>query len=155
MWARFPQLGTRLGRVVMPLEQSIANPILERLLRSRWHWLVSRWCMLITYEGRQTGREFTTPVLYTRHDDAIVVVTSRTATAWWANFRDGHRANLWLAGEQVAVTGEAIVDSDAVDTSRHWLRARGIHWRLVLGVIGRSNTDRPEPLVIVRFRPVA
>ena len=54
------------------------------LLRSPLHFLMSRSLLLITYEGRKSGRRYTTPLRYTREGEVIRCFTSGT-TQWWRN----------------------------------------------------------------------
>ena len=42
------------------------NPMITWLLRSPLHGLVSKSIMLITYKGRKSSKEYTTPVNYLR-----------------------------------------------------------------------------------------
>lgn len=68
----------------------IINPALRVLLRSPLHELVSDRVMLITYNGRRTGRVPTLPVLY--HEDGgrlWVKVGHPERKQWWRNLRDG------------------------------------------------------------------
>ena len=40
------------------------NPAICAVLRSRFHWLLSRGLMLVTVTGRKSGRQYTIPVGY-------------------------------------------------------------------------------------------
>jgi len=140
-------------------ESRIANPVLRRVLRSPLHWLVSRWLLLLSYEGRRSGRRFTTPVLYVRDGDAYVVTTVRDSAVWWRNFTNGHPATLWVGGEPVPVEGRAETDPSAVADWIASLRDRG-HERLpaMLGAPADAASESLESaartLVYVRFSPV-
>jgi len=68
--------------------QRFYNPVLIQLLRSPLHGLLSKSVMLITYAGRKSGKEYTAPVSYVRHDGALLIVASREH-AWWRNLRGG------------------------------------------------------------------
>lgn len=92
----------------MQVEAWVVNPLVERLLRSRLHWLASRRLLLLSYEGHVSGTRVTTPVLYERD---VVVTTGRDEADWWKNFPDGHPATLRLDGEPVETLGSAILDA--------------------------------------------
>ncbi|MDQ2050693.1 nitroreductase/quinone reductase family protein [Natronolimnohabitans sp. A-GB9] len=148
-------------RLAIELEKRVVNPLVERLLRSRFHWLLSRHLAVLSYDGRISGTRVTTPLLYERDGEAFVVTTGRDEVTWWKNFREGYPATLRIAGEPIAVTGRAITDPDRlvpwlaelVDRSRLWrflLRRyadrTGTEWS------ERALTAAAENLVAVRFR---
>ena len=148
-------------RALVRVESRVVNPPVERLLRSRLHWLVSGRLVLLSYEGRVSGNRITTPVLYERDRDDVVVVTSRDDANWWKNFRGGHPATLWLRGEPVEVTGKTVLDASEIADWLVYLGARSWLWRRLLGRFGvsaRNSLDELEAavenLVVVRFRRV-
>ncbi len=61
-----------------------ANPLIRRLLASRFHAPLSRNVMLLRFRGRVSGRWFSTPVGYAREGDTAVVV-SLPSYRWWRN----------------------------------------------------------------------
>lgn len=73
---------------LISLLNKLANPTMTLLLRSPLHGLASRNLMLITYQGRRSGKIYTTPVNYVRDGDTILVVSSADRT-WWRNLRGG------------------------------------------------------------------
>jgi hypothetical protein len=77
---------------------AIINPIVRFLLRSPFHRFWSGSLLLITFTGRNSGREFTTPVRYVRVGDAILCFTS-AENQWWRNLRDGKEVILRLQGK--------------------------------------------------------
>ena len=63
------------------------NRIVDLVLRSRFHWLLSRGLTLITVTGRRTGRRYTIPVGYLEVPDAVVVlVGDAPSKTWWRNY---------------------------------------------------------------------
>ena len=63
------------------------NPLVDLVLRSRLHWLLSRGLALITVTGRRTGRRYTIPVGYLETSDAVVVlVGDAPSKTWWRNY---------------------------------------------------------------------
>jgi hypothetical protein len=63
------------------------NPVMRRLLRSRFHRMASGNLGLLCYRGRQSGRPFETPLSYVRGGNAVRFLSSHD-TRWWRNFRD-------------------------------------------------------------------
>lgn len=53
--------------------------------------------MLITFEGRWSGGEYTTPVGYRQEGDTLWVLTH---SDWWKNLRGGRPVTLRLRGER-------------------------------------------------------
>jgi hypothetical protein len=63
------------------------NPVVDLVLRSRFHWLLSRGLTLITVTGRRTGRRYTIPVGYLETSDAVIVlVGDAPSKTWWRNY---------------------------------------------------------------------
>ena len=69
---------------------NLYNPVVIRLLRSPLQGLMSGSTMLITYAGRKTGKEYTTPVNYVRDGNEPLAVGSREHS-WWRTLRGGPR----------------------------------------------------------------
>lgn len=74
--------------------------------------LVSRNIAMLTYKGRRTGREYSTPVGYRRTDGGIRIdVRMADAKTWWRNFLgDGGPVTLRLDGTNR--TGHAVAQRD-------------------------------------------
>ncbi|MCL4249637.1 MAG: nitroreductase family deazaflavin-dependent oxidoreductase [Anaerolineae bacterium] len=87
----------------------LQNPFMKWLLSSPLHFFVSRFYMLITVTGRKTGRQYTTPVQYSRSGGELVIVTSESYR-WWRNLVGGAEVQLLLRGRQC--TGLAQVSSE-------------------------------------------
>ena len=85
------------------------NPIMIWLLRSPLHRLVSRSTLLVTYQGRKSGRQITLPVNYVRYGEQVLVLSVRKR-AWWRNFRTPSPAVLRLQGRDLPVQGAVVQD---------------------------------------------
>ncbi len=77
------------------------NPFVIWLLRSPLHRLLSRSTMLVTYQGRTSGRQITLPVNYVREGEKLWTL-SMGKRAWWRNFRTAGSAMLRLQGRDRA-----------------------------------------------------
>lgn len=91
------------------------NPVVEAILRSPFHWLLSPGLMLITVTGRKSGRRFTIPVGYHEVDGRVIVVLIADAASkvWWRNYRAPGPIDLLLRRETVRAEAEVIPpDSD-------------------------------------------
>jgi len=84
------------------------NRVFDLVLRSRFHWLVSRGLTLITVTGRRTGRRYTIPVGYLETADAVVVlVGDAPSKTWWRNYMQPGPIEVNLRG--VPRRGSAVV----------------------------------------------
>ncbi len=90
---------------------TVVNPLMSLLLRSPLHSVVSDSLMLITFTGRKTGREYTTPVGYHEYGDGIIVFTH---SDWWRNLKGGAQVKLHITGERRVARATPIEDPDRV-----------------------------------------
>ena len=108
----------------------VVNPLMRALLRSPLHGLVSGSLLLITFTGRRSGREYTTPVGYEEHDGTLYV-TSQTDRVWWKNLRGGADVTVRLRGEIREGRADVIEDDGTVAdyvlgfVERHGLEGTG------------------------------
>lgn len=143
----------RLAAVARPVEDRVANALVERVLTSRLHPLLSWHLVLLSYAGRRSGVQYTTPVMYWDYGDRLVATTPAGETNWWRNFRKPYDCRLCLRGSWYAVTGVVVDDTDAVrDHADH--AARNLR-RLTLGRWPSADTldAVAADLVLVEFTP--
>ncbi len=67
--------------------------------------------LLLTVTGRRSGRRITTPLLYARDGQDLVVVASAGGQAkhpaWWLNLRSNPQASVEVGRERLEVTARA------------------------------------------------
>jgi len=97
----------------------IVNPMVRFLLKSPLHFFCSKSLMLITFTGRKSGRQFTTPVRYIRDGDTVRCFTS-AENQWWRNLRGGADVVLRLEGRDARYHAHA-VDNDPEEI-KQWLQ---------------------------------
>jgi len=68
--------------------------------------------MLITFTGRKSGKEFTTPVRYIQAGDTVKCFTA-AENQWWRNLRSGARVRLLIKGQLHDYQAQAIFDDPA------------------------------------------
>ncbi|MEE4185709.1 MAG: hypothetical protein V2J12_08075 [Gammaproteobacteria bacterium] len=85
----------------------IINPLMRLLLRSPLHGLLSDSIVLITYRGRRSGKQYSTPVRYVRMPDCIRCYSNHE-TKWWRNLRDGAEVRMLTAGSESGYRTEVI-----------------------------------------------
>lgn len=93
------------------------NGMMKWLLRSRLHGTISKQMLLMSYEGRRSGKRYTLPVSYftlTEEGEGVLYTTSTRARTWWRNLRGGAGVHLLLRGEEVAGRAEAMEEERQV-----------------------------------------
>lgn len=131
-------------RAMLWVENDVVNPLVERILRSPVHPLLSWRLALLEYEGRVSGNRITTPVIYGRLGTSVVATTDRHVTNWWKNFRGGHPATLWIDGQPVDLTGRAELDPAAITDAYTKLGYRSLAWRWATKGLGVQPTAPRE-----------
>ncbi len=134
-------------RAVIWIEKRVVNPLVERVLKSPIHPLLSWRLTLLEYEGRVSGNRITTPVIYGRLGKSIVATTDRNVTNWWKNFRSSHPATLWIDGQPVEMTGQAELDPTEIVDVYTQLSDKSRVWRWTtrgLGVQPNAPKDERE-----------
>src|SRR5215467_7519473 len=73
-------------------------------------------CLLLTTTGNKTGRKRTTPVLYLRDGNRLIIVASNSgkdrAPSWWTNLRHNPKAEVQISGTRWTVKAEKASDSE-------------------------------------------
>jgi hypothetical protein len=88
---------------------SRAKPLVAAILRSPLHPLLSFGLLLISFEGRKTGRRYTFPVGYQQSGETITVLASRARRkSWWRNFREPRPVEVLVRGRQLRGEGRAL-----------------------------------------------
>src|SRR5213078_5135278 len=60
----------------------LANAIATTILRSPWHRMRSNRLLLLTFTGRKSGKEFTTPMRYVQEGETLRLTV---VYPWWKN----------------------------------------------------------------------
>ena len=152
--AGVPTASSRAVELAMTVEKRVVNPLVERLLRSRVHWLASHALTLLTYRGRHSSREYTLPVAYARRGETVVVLTPESATDWWRNFREPRACTLRLAGRRRSAVGEVVTDPAARTRLGAVYAGQRRLLATLLGVERTASSDGTQSdhgLVVVRF----
>lgn len=94
------------------------NRFMAAMLRTpglqKW---VGRSTALLTFTGRKSGREYTTPVSYAWDGDTMVV-TGHDSRTWWRNFAEVPEVTVRLAGQDRQ--GMAYVVANPVERLSLW-----------------------------------
>jgi deazaflavin-dependent oxidoreductase (nitroreductase family) len=93
------------------------NPLMGLLLRSPFHSRLSKNIMLLTFTGRKSGKQYTTPVGYLQQGDRLTVFTH---SSWWKNLRGGAPVKMYLRGRGRSGRAEVVT---APETVKQMVRA--------------------------------
>lgn len=139
-----PPVKTMTPPIPKAVFEYVVNPLIKAVLSSRFHGLLSDALLLITFTGRKSGREYTTPVGYEERD-GVLYITSQTDRVWWKNLRGGADVTVRLRGERrhghatVIEGDEAVADYVLEFIDRHGLDSVN---RLALSIVGDEVPDR-------------
>ena len=125
------------------------NPVVEAVLRSPFHWVLSFGLMLISITGRRSGRRYTIPVGYQRHGDVVTILVSEARKKqWWRNFHDPAPVELRIKGKQLRGTAQLIAPASAEFEARTEETLSRLPWMAkVFGIEHKRGTSLdPEQL---------
>jgi len=85
----------------------LGNPLVRRILRSRFHGLLSGRLVVLEYEGRTSGRRFAIPLRYAETNDArlVALAVEPDKKRWWRSFAEPRRAVLLHRGQRHDAVG--------------------------------------------------
>jgi deazaflavin-dependent oxidoreductase (nitroreductase family) len=93
------------------------NSIMIWLLKSPLHFATSKNMMLISYTGRKSGKEYTTPVNYFQATDELgdyFATTSKSGRVWWRNLRGGAPVTVRITGNDLPATAVVFEDKQNI-----------------------------------------
>jgi deazaflavin-dependent oxidoreductase (nitroreductase family) len=85
-------------------------------------------CLLLTTKGARTGKPRTTPLLYVRDGDRLVLIASKGGNprhpAWYLNLRANPEVEVFLDGKTAHYT---VRDAEGEERDRLWNKAVGVY----------------------------
>jgi hypothetical protein len=94
----------------------IVNPTLKFLLRTPLAGPARKQLMVLSFKGRKTGKQYSTPVTAHHIDNQLYALAGAT---WTRNFRGGAPAEVVYDGKTTPMTGELIEDPAVVAELSH------------------------------------
>lgn len=132
----------------------MSNWFMSWLLRSRFHRLISSNILLISYTGRRSGKEYSTPVNYLKDGNYLWISSLRTRT-WWRNFREVWPIRVLIQGKDIQGKGEAITNQDAlVEAFQNFFQlspSSAKYYNIKLDESGLAGKDDLEIIAIERI----
>jgi hypothetical protein len=120
----------------------IVNPVMKAILRSPLHGLMSGSLMVLSFQGRKSGRRLTVPVGYVEHNGALVVFSH---SSWWKNFRGGAPVTVRLRGRDRRGTAMILEDPEVIrSVVASLVVKRGEAMARRMGLIGDTIDSPPH-----------
>lgn len=98
------QTTTSGGAIHIP---PFVNHAMDFILHSPVHGVISKTIMDITFTGRKSGKQFTTPVSYSQQRGQVYVFTHAT---WWKNLRGGAPVTMCIRGQEFRGVAEPVAE---------------------------------------------
>ncbi len=122
--------------------QGLVNRLVRGLLRTPLLCRVAGSRVITLYVvGRKSGRRYTVPVAYTRHDGFLLI---GTPFAWGRNLRTGEPVDIRLKGERRPADVRVFSDEAGV-TENYAVMARDNHNFAKFNKIGLDQSGNPSP----------
>jgi hypothetical protein len=134
---------------------ALSNSVVEKILTSPAHRILSGSTILIRYQGRRTGATYTTPVQYAdAHVGLVVLVGEPDTKTWWRNFTDMGQLKVLLTGTWVPMTAHTLQGREDPEAVEPLLRAYAIRFpKVVKSLDGDNLEERVRNAVVVWLRP--
>jgi NADPH:quinone reductase len=134
----------------------LVNPVMRLLLRSPLHRLLSGSLVILSYQGRKSGRWRSLPCMYARDGQNLYVVPAHPGRkVWWRNLRQPTPVRVRLQGRDLEGTATASSDPEAVAAglrrylARYPKTAKPLGVRLDANSTLHGTTTAGHPLVVV------
>ncbi len=89
------------------------NPLMEWLLKSPLHSMLSGYTMIIYFKGQKSGKDYHVPVGYLQVDKTLLTVSSKQRT-WWRNMRCDAPVKILMKGKMLPAHACAFEDDASV-----------------------------------------
>lgn len=87
----------------------LANTIATTILRSPWHGMRSDHLLLLTFTGRKSGKEFTTPMRYVQESETLRMTV---VYPWWKNLVEEATVRVLLRGQMRTGIAEVLPEEN-------------------------------------------
>jgi hypothetical protein len=134
---------------------ALSNSVVEKILTSPAHRILSGSTILIRYQGRRTGTTYTTPVQYPdAHVGLVVLVGKPDTKTRRRNLPDMRQLQVLLAGTWVPMTAHALRGSEDPEAVEPLLRSYALRFpKVVKSLDGDNLEERVRGAVVVWLRP--
>ena len=133
------------------------NVLVAAILRSPFHWFLSSGLMLITVTGRRTGRSYTIPVGYQRHEHVLTILASEAPKKqWWRNFHDPAPVEMRVKGKTLSGVAHLVAPTSPEFAARAEETLRRLPWMgRVFGIEYRRSEALNDKQIAALGRNIA
>jgi len=133
------------------------NVVVAAILRSPFHWVLSSGLMLITVTGRRTGRRYSIPVGYQRHEDMLTILVSEAPKKqWWRNFHAPSPMEVRVRGKALAGVAHVVAPTSLEFSARAEETLQRLPWMgKVFGIEYRRGEALDEAQIAALGRNIA
>jgi hypothetical protein len=89
------------------------NPLMEWLLKSPLHGMLSGNTIIIYFKGQKSGKDYHVPIGYLQVDNTLLTVSSKQRT-WWRNMRCDAPVKILMKGKMLPAHACAFEDDVSV-----------------------------------------
>ena len=105
-------VGGQHGPIWGFLMHRVINPVMRRLLASRFHRPIgSDKIMVLTFRGRRSGKEYTFPIGYMQEGSDLICYSP---FGWWTNLEGGVPVAVTLRGQRMAGRADVCTDTATI-----------------------------------------
>ena len=127
-----------------PLTNRLVNPLLRRLLRTRFGRWAGRGLAVLRYTGTRTGQPHELVCQYARDGETVwILVGSAAGKTWWRNLRSEAVVDLWLAGEHRSARAVVVDGAERLEDAAAGLTAYLRVHPAARRSLGLSSTSPP------------
>lgn len=98
-----------------PTIPPIVNKTMKIFLRSPLHGMISKSILLVTFNGRKSGKTYTTPVSYSQQNGLVHIFSH---AAWWKNLKKDAKVTLRIRGRDIQGLAEPVTEDKEAIASR-------------------------------------
>src|SRR5215210_6075531 len=92
------------------------DPVVGWVIKSPLHGLLSGGIVLVTVEGRKSGKQYVVPVNYVGDEDTLICFTGKSWSGWWKNVsEEGTPVVVTLRGKELAATAKRVREPEIVE----------------------------------------
>jgi deazaflavin-dependent oxidoreductase (nitroreductase family) len=107
--------------------------------------LVGKGTALLSFTGRRSGTEYTTPISYAWSGDRVLMI-AHVSRQWWRNLADNPGVRLRLAGKDVAGTATVLEGDTAREALTEFFADQTTLARA--SGVGKGPDGRPDPAAV-------
>lgn len=112
------------------------------LLRRNWLGGMGDFVMVITVQGRKTGKRYATPIGYLRDGETILAVNPGGSSNWFRNLLVHPLVTLEIRGQRLSASAEHVTDRSERERIFELYRQDGRAFQRLFGISPDASAER-------------